>query len=303
MCKIIITLAIFFSTCWKLDAQVPEKEAEFKKNLSEMYNRTSKTAKLIREQITQNQHAPFLADLYLELAEVLSQKANVIYYIKMEKENLSETTTVATKAMDDVVEAQKEAISIYEKILKEFPSFDKKSRTLYMLALSLKSIDEIPRFIAVAKQLLAKYPNEKEAMRVQLLLGDHFFTIGKLAEAQTYYLPLINTSYEYERNLARYKVGLIYIIAEKHREALDILEKLITDEELKETDNQFQVSLKQKQVKSNLKREALIDSIRAFTNVFKVNPDPPCLSEHGTPAWEIKTFSTMNKLQAGTVLA
>ena len=29
----------------------------------------------------------------------------------------------------------------------------------------------------------------------------------------------------------------------------------------------------------------------------------PCLSEHGTPAWEIKTFSTMNKLQAGTVLA
>jgi hypothetical protein len=57
-------------------------EEEFRSKLSDMFNRLNKSIKLIRDQITENQSAPFLANLYMQLGDMLTQKANVQYYIK-----------------------------------------------------------------------------------------------------------------------------------------------------------------------------------------------------------------------------
>ena len=53
--------------------------------------------------------------------------------------------------------------------------------------------------------------------------------------------------------------------------ALDLFVEVITDKEFLDDDNDAEVNLKKKNVKSNLKREALVDSVRAYTEVYKVS--------------------------------
>lgn len=249
-------------------------DREFRYKLSQMYKRVNKSLEILREQITENQSAPFLANLYLQLGNLLTQKSNVLYYLKMESATEEELKDKSGKQFNDVVASTKEAIAIYQKILKEFPKFKGRAKTMYLLALSLKSIDESVEFMKVINALVTKYPGTKEAVKGQLLYGQHLFDMGALDEAIKKLMPLVKTSFPYERNMAKYKVGLIYLASQKHRQALNYFEQVALDESLKEENDEFEVSLKTKSVKSSLKREALIDSIRAYTEVFKKNADP-----------------------------
>jgi len=78
----------------------------------------------------------------------------------------------------------------------------------------------------------------------------------------------------YERNAARYRIGLINLQKEKHAEALKMFEAVALDDDLKEDLNPAELSLKTRISKTNLKREALIDSVRAYTEVYKDTSDP-----------------------------
>jgi TolA-binding protein len=252
-----------------------EENALFQGNLKEMLTRTDQSIKILREQIVENQTAPFLPDLYLQLAELQAQRANVLYYNQMERENKSESsvkTVDGSKQFSPVTEAMQEAISTLRMITKDFKQYNKSKKVYYLLAVSLKSIDEIPEFIKTVRQLVQDYPNTQEAMRARLLLGQHFFDKQTYKDAADQFRPIANIEFPYERNLARYRLGLIALSAEKFTESLQYFEQVVTDEELKEEDSETTLSLKTKQVTSNLKREALIDSVRAYTSVFK-NPD------------------------------
>jgi tetratricopeptide (TPR) repeat protein len=248
-------------------------EEEFKSKLSDMFNRLNKSIKIIRDQITENQSAPFLANLYMQLGDMLSQKANVLYYIKMETTKGEAASEEGDKKFKDVVDATKEAISIYEKVLKEFPKFVGRSRAMYQLSSSLKSIDESQKFLVAVNDLIKNYRETKDGAKGQLLLGQHTFERGIFDEALKIYLPLKNIPFAYERNQAKYKIGLIHLADGKHKQALDSFVEVITDKEFKDEDNEAEVNLKKKNVRADLKREALIDSVRAFTEVFKENPD------------------------------
>jgi len=268
--------AFFFSTLLAAappKATTKEKEDEkFRQKLTTMLAHAEKSEKLLRQQIVESANAPFLPDLYLQLAQLLSEKSNTLYYIQMEKQKGTEALT--DKEASPVLAAQKEAITVYRLILKDFPKFDKRKETLYRLALALKSIDESVEFIKVAGDLVRDYPNTEESMGARLLLGQHFFDKQLYKEALDLLNPITKSKYVYERNLATYRIGLIYIAQEQFAPALTQFEKVVQDDELKEQDNPYNVSLKAKRSKSDLKREALIDSIRAYTRVYEKNPEP-----------------------------
>ena len=92
-----------------------EEEAgkeEFRQKLSQMLQRTEKSIKLLREQIVESQNAPFLPELYVQLAELLSQKSNSLYYIQMEiRSKTLSADPPSDKEFSPVVAAQKEAIA------------------------------------------------------------------------------------------------------------------------------------------------------------------------------------------------
>lgn len=247
---------------------------EFRGKLAEMLKRTEKSAKLLREQISESQSAPFLPELYLQLAELLSQRSNALYYIQQEKLKGGVVNSLKDRLMDPVVAAQKEGIDVYRMLLKDFPNFGKRAQVMYRLTLALKSIDETQEFYRNASTLLKEFPQTEEAMKVRLLLGQHFFERQDYRMALDFYERVAPTAPPYERNLAKYKIGLIHLAQEKYKEALGEFEQVIRDDKLTEQDNPYEISLKSRKRRSDLKREALIDSIRAYTQVFAENPDP-----------------------------
>lgn len=263
----------------KDDANFPDKskdsDAEFRRKLGLMLEKTEKSIKIIREQIIQNQSAPFLADLYLQLGDLLTQKSTVLYYLQMQSEHHTDDNKIsATSKYSPVVVAAQEAIGIYEQILKEFPKFDKRDKVLYRLAVSQKSIDEGAAFEKTSERLISEYPNSKETLQARLLLGQHYFDLQSYNDAMKQLELVKESSAPYERNAARYRIGLIQIQNEKYADALKNFELVATDNELKEDQNNSELNLKAKISRTNLKREALIDSVRAYTEVKKENPDP-----------------------------
>ncbi|MGZ3797142.1 MAG: hypothetical protein ACXVB1_12285, partial [Pseudobdellovibrionaceae bacterium] len=207
-----------------------DDSAEFQRKLGSMYEKTEKSIKLLREQIIQNQSAPFLADLYLQLADLLSERSNVLYYQQMEREKAANLKLDTKQKLNPIVSSLQEAIEIYKQILKEFPKFAKKDKILYRLAIAQKSIDEGAAFVATSEKLLKEFPQTKESMQVRLLLGQFFFDQQDFKESANALLPASNCEFPYERNAARYRLGLIKMNEEKFAEALGYFEKIATDE-------------------------------------------------------------------------
>ena len=271
------------------------EDPKFQEKLGIMLERTDKSLKIIRNQITQNQSAPFLANLYMQLGDLLAQKSTVLYYLQMEHDKNTDLQVKETKRFSPVVTAQQEAIEIYKQLIKEFPKFDQLDKVMYRLAVAQKAIDEAAAFVDTAEKLLKAFPDGKEAIQARLLLGQHFYDAQDYSQALSYLNAVKDSPHPYERSAARYRIGLIEIIQEKHAEALKHFEQVATDAELKDGDNPTAVSLKTKVVKNNIKREALVDSVRAYTEVYKINPDPVAFYSRVAPT-EVLFQETIEKL-------
>lgn len=246
---------------------------EFNRKLSQMYARINKSITILRDQITNNQSAPFLGNLYMQLGDLLAQKSNVLYYIKME--SAQGEVSEADKKFKEVVDATKEAISIYQKVLAEFPKFEGRSRAMYQVALAAKSIDEMTLFMQSVDQLIKAYPKAKDGVKGKLLLALHLFERGVFDEAEKLYRELLTTEFAYERNQAKFRLAILKSVAEKYPEAMELLVQIVTDQSFRDEDNESEVNLKKKSVRTNLKREALLESVRPYSEIHaKVKHDP-----------------------------
>lgn len=282
------SLSLAHATLFACSAPAPARAADpapasqpvgdFRNKLHSMLERIDRSITIVRTQITESQNAPFLPDLYLQLGELLSQRANALYYIQMEKDNKT-TGSVSVSAggvkFSSVIRAQKDAIAIFKLILKDFPKSDKRPKVYHYLTVSYRSIDEIPAMIENAAALLKEFPSSVEAMRSQLVLAQHFYDKREWETARAPLLPVLDCEFVYEKNAARYRMGLIHLGEEKHAESLKLFESVVTDDELKEEEDPVEVSITSQVVKTNLKREALIDSVRAYTYVHKDETHDP----------------------------
>lgn len=253
-----------------------EDDPNFRQKLSQSIEKTEQSVKILRQQIAQSTNAPFLPDLYVQLGDLLSQKALTLYYVQMERDaKLEGSAKAKVEDSQPVVAATKEAIDVYQLVLREFPKYPKRAEVSYKLALSLKSIEETAKFIAVASRIQEQFPGSEEAMRAGLLLGRHWLDAREFDDSIKILQPISESKYTYEKNLARYWLGLCYLGKEKYRESLKLFETVVEDKELKEQENPYEIKKgSTKTSKTDLKREALIDSIRAYTFVFAKDPNP-----------------------------
>jgi tetratricopeptide (TPR) repeat protein len=279
------------------------EEQEFRQKLNQAIEKTDQSAKLLRQQIAQSTNAPFLPDLYVQLGDLMSQKALTLYYIQMERDSKLESgEKPKVEDSKDVVNATKEAIQTYQLVLREFPKYPKRSEVSYKLALSLKSIEETAKFIAVASRIQEEFPGTEEAMRAGLLLGRHYLDAREYEDALKYLQPISESKYTYEKNLAKYWIGLCSLGKEKYKEALKLFEAVIEDPELKVQENPYEIKKGSKKVsKNDLKREALIDSLRAYTFVFEKDPNPVEYYSRLSPT-EVHFQEVMEKLAIRYVL-
>ncbi len=243
------------------------KNRDFKAKLSLMLSNINESVKILKKQISDNPHAPFLPDLYLELGNLYLQQSNTLYYIQMERME-SDNSKGDKKSFSSVIEASKEAIATYEFLVKNFPDYSKMPEILYYLAVTYNSIDEPGKFLITTDKLIESYPQSSEAMQGRMLKGDFLFRKGEHAEALKIYTPVSESKFDYVRNQAIYNMANIFVITDNHKKALEYYRKVILDDKLDKDDGTKEITIKNRELVSNLKREALLDSVRAFTTVY-----------------------------------
>ncbi len=249
-------------------------DADFQKKLTEMLKRTDVSAKILRKQITENQSAPFLANLYLQLGDVLTTKSTALYYLAMEQSKDANAKTIKSGKFSPVVMTEQKAIAIYQQILRDFPKFDASKQVLFRLASAENAIDDGPAFVSYATQLIRRFPESKEAIQSRLLLGQYFFDQQDYAKSRNFLQALQDAKYPYERDAAKYRLGLIALEQSHPAEALNFFSQVAMDTDQIDAGSQNSIFPQSAAMGIDLKREALVDSIRAYTEVYPKNPHP-----------------------------
>ena len=114
-----------------------------------------------------------------------------------------------------------EAITLYNRLLTEYPSYKDSDQVLYQMARAYDELGRTDEAMETMERLIRANPNSVHFDEVQFRRGEYFFTRRKYRDAENAYSAIINlgakSSY-YE--LALYKLGWTFYKQEFYEEAL-----------------------------------------------------------------------------------
>lgn len=115
----------------------------------------------------------------------------------------------------------KKAISLYKKLLIQFPLYERNDQVLYQLSRAYEETGELDKAMKVSNRLVTEYPDSRHFSEVQFRRGEYFFTRKKLLDAEDAYKSLLDRgkgSGFYA--LALYKRGWTFYKQELYDDAL-----------------------------------------------------------------------------------
>jgi tetratricopeptide (TPR) repeat protein len=114
-----------------------------------------------------------------------------------------------------------EAITLYNRLLNEFPSYKDSDQVLYQMARAYDELGRTDEAMETMERLINANPHSEHYDEVEFRRGEYFFTRRKYRDAENAYSAIIelgaNSSY-YE--LAMYKLGWAFYKQELYEEAL-----------------------------------------------------------------------------------
>jgi tetratricopeptide (TPR) repeat protein len=114
-----------------------------------------------------------------------------------------------------------EAVALYEKLLKDYPSYENSDQVLYQMARAYDEIGRTEEAMAIMERLIRANPHSVHADEVQFRRGEFFFTRRKFRDAENAYTAIVGegtASPFYE--LAVYKLGWTFYKQDLYDEAL-----------------------------------------------------------------------------------
>ncbi len=114
-----------------------------------------------------------------------------------------------------------EAIATYQKILANYPDYERNDQVLYQMSRAYDEIGQPDEAMAVMNRLVAEFPDSKLVDEVHFRRGEYNFVRRKFLEAEAAYGAIIDmgaSSYYYE--LALYKLGWTMYKQEFYDDAL-----------------------------------------------------------------------------------
>jgi len=150
----------------------------------------------------------------------------------------------------------REAIALYEKLLAEYPDYERNDQVLYQMSRAYEEVGEIDKAMAVMNRMVRDYPRSRNIGEVQFRRAEYFFTRKSYLDAEDAYESIVdkgeNSSF-YE--LALYKLGWTFYKQELYEDALDRFitlmdrkvsvgfdfENTVDEQEKKRTDDTFRV--------------------------------------------------------------
>jgi tetratricopeptide (TPR) repeat protein len=123
---------------------------------------------------------------------------------------------------DDLERASaREAIALYEKLLKKYPLYDRNDQVLYQMSRAYGELGQTDAAMKVMDRLVRQFPESRYIDEVQFRRAEYFFTRRRWLDAEEAYTSIVKmgvgSSY-YE--LALYKLGWTFYKQELYEEAL-----------------------------------------------------------------------------------
>jgi len=124
-------------------------------------------------------------------------------------------------SLDDLERAGPlEAITLYQKLLREYPLYPRNDQVLYQMSRAYEELGRIEEAMAVMERLVAEYPQSRYIDEVQFRRAEHFFAHRKFLDAEDAYTSIVaigvGSSYY---PLALYKLGWTFYKQELYEEA------------------------------------------------------------------------------------
>jgi tetratricopeptide (TPR) repeat protein len=114
-----------------------------------------------------------------------------------------------------------EAIALYEKLLREYPSYQNSDQVLYQMARAYDELGRTEEAMEVMERLIRANPNSAHMDEVQFRRGEFYFTRRKFRDAENAYSAVtrLGTGSSYYE-LALYKLGWTFYKQDLYEEAL-----------------------------------------------------------------------------------
>ena len=183
-----------------------DQKAEQKKYVAKLIGDDHKVQLAIQSTktlIDQSKGRPYLAELYLRLAELYIEKSRLIYFIRKNQisDNLSGLKQLESKNL------KIRAIEIYQHILNEFPEFDHRDKALFFMAHEYRELGKMDEMVVNYRTIIKQYPQSQYVPECYLLLGDDFNNQGDIASAKKHYSAVLNYPQSPAIIIARYKLA------------------------------------------------------------------------------------------------
>lgn len=176
----------------KIDMPKPEEKEVSRDELAD--KKRDEAIKMLKDIITRFEKGPKKADVMFQLAELYWEKSKYVYFQEMYayEKKLDE----CNKKTKDIKRCEKikintrqselyrkQALSIYERIIKEYPNYPRKDEVLFVLGYNLYEMGDKNKGVKYYWELIKKYPQSKYAPDAYLSLGEHFFNNNEVFKA------------------------------------------------------------------------------------------------------------------------
>lgn len=217
--------------------------------------------------------SPQKAELLFQLSELYWEKSKYLYRKEMLKFQEDEKKVDEAKnrgekvadAKEDHRESElyrSETMRLYETVLREYPSYERKDEVLFALGYNLYELGKREQAVKRYEELIKGYPNSRFIGDGYVQLGNHYFDVANnLGKAKEMYEKAFQNREPKIKSYALYKLAWCDFNAGDHEKALKKLQDVIEFVEKQE---------KRKEM-TDLKTEALTDSVTMFVQLNRAD--------------------------------
>jgi tetratricopeptide (TPR) repeat protein len=178
-------------------AQDPPRIEKLRLQITKVRNAIDET----RDTIAQSRGAEFLPELYVRLAELISEEARYHYQLAYEREQRSSKVL----HVPQVRLLKEDAIGIYKSVLQRFPDSPLIPRVLFNIGHEHRELGNYDKMQVALEKLANDHPDSPLAKDALLVLGDYHFDKTEYDRADAFYSDIVKGDLSRVTGLAHYK--------------------------------------------------------------------------------------------------
>lgn len=185
----------------KVEVQDPPYVEKLRVRISKVRHAIDET----RQAIALSRGAPYLAELYLRLGELLSEEARYHYQVAYEREQRASHVLHAPQ----VRFLKEQAIIIFRRIIRRYPGSGLVARALFNIGHEQRELGEYDEMLKTLGELVDEHPKSPLTPEALLVLGDYWFDKGELEQAESFYQRIVKGPESRVEGLAHYKLAWV----------------------------------------------------------------------------------------------